>query len=281
MDFSFSDKLSTLPSISQRSAMLLKRVVTYRPYTIIDKSSKRNNRVENAGKGSTFIFSRTSARTKITTFSLMRDQEISVHDLPKYYRVLVDGVEYTKFGPSSVLMSHGLTKKWTDEKGRRHRIGGPAIINMDVDGRQELRKEFWVNGVQHNDNGPAVVDIGSNYEKLRGRFSSSTEETPENALAAFKTHMVNGKIARKDPHRPLSVSVRDGSVRFDFGAKHEFLSVYFNVVPNDRDVNDREEHELPSLRLVDVERMIAEFDSVDEEGNDLSDQYVLDIILNH
>lgn len=264
MDYSNLINLSLLPNLSQHSYMLLRRVVA--PQVIVDKSLKCNKGIQKV-KGSSFVFANTCGRTKTTTYDLCYDHQL--YNLSKYYRIKVNGIEFTKFGPSSSLMSNDLIKKWTDEQGLPHRSNAqPAIIHLDVEGKKILRKEFWEHGVKNNKVGPTIVDFGSNYEKFRNRnFSFDVNESPENKLNAFKIHFLDGKINRTNPYKPTEVHIGNGLVTFNFGKERDFLSLNFNIVPDD----EIREH---SIKISDVEKMIEEFGDVDSDGNDLSDKYV-------
>jgi hypothetical protein len=61
-------------------------------------------------------------------------------------------------------------------EGERHRIGGPAII--DLDGTQE----YWVNDKLHRIGGPAVIWSDGTVEYWMDDIQYTKEEYPQAAL---------------------------------------------------------------------------------------------------
>lgn len=102
-----------------------------------------------------------------------------------------------------------------------------------------VRDEHYENGVLSRQVGPSIIDKGSAYHRMRSR----------NVLA-FKTHHVDNKL--KNRHgRPNQVTVFEDSVLFEFF--------------------DRESI---TLMIEDPSEILAEFESVDQDGNDVTDKFL-------
>ena len=63
------------------------------------------------------------------------------------------------------------------ERGRRHRLTGPAVIRDDW----LSRTEYWVNGIQHRERGPAV-----------------REKVKDTGFVLEECYMINGRNVRAD-----------------------------------------------------------------------------------
>ena len=65
-----------------------------------------------------------------------------------------NGIFHRKDGPA---VSSGWGYEAYYVYGKPHRIGGPAIIWPNVHNGSTSRKEWWVDGVLHRDDGPAII----------------------------------------------------------------------------------------------------------------------------
>lgn len=81
------------------------------------------------------------------------------------FRMTLRGVLHRKNGPASIsyINNVAISESWY-KNGKKHRIGGPAVILRHENGKKNI-EEWFENGVQHRINGPASII----YEKERIR----------------------------------------------------------------------------------------------------------------
>ena len=92
---------------------------------------------------------------------------------------------HNDFGPAVICVykNSGLITKFWYKDGKRHRIGGPAILNGSGD------QEWYLNGLPHRDDGPAIIISDEIFYFLNGRELTEQEYY-------LQTPQINKKIAR-------------------------------------------------------------------------------------
>jgi hypothetical protein len=89
-----------------------------------------------------------------------------------------------------------ILEDWFDSEGRRHRIGGPAHVTMDVETGVVLHEWWYEHGNQHREDEPAII----NRDRKTGRVTSTVWYLDGVKIAKPKRGAPRPTTKRPRPH---------------------------------------------------------------------------------